>query len=122
LLAELAWVAPHTRAEQIVGTVNQPAVFLYTGRLAVPISEFTPDEYLAPRSAAASAESMRALMRVYPPDILIATTPATWSASASLAAAPDALLAPVDTLSRVGIAYRRTRVAVAPPRSAATVR
>ena len=122
LLAELAWVVPHTRPEQVVGTVNQPAVFLYTGRLAVPISAFTPDEYLEPRSTAASAESMRALMRLYPPDVVIATTPDTWSATASLAAMPGAPLTPFDTLSRVGIAYRRTRVAVAAPRGTAAAR
>ena len=118
LLGELAWVLPHTRPGDIVGTVNQPAVFLYTGRLAVPIVSFTPEEYVAPRETAGSVESMRALMRTYPPNVLIATTPDSWRAAAALAAAPQAELLPIDTLPRIGVAYRHAPAAVARSRAA----
>lgn len=118
LLAELEWIARTTRPTDVIGTVNQPAVFLYTGRRAVPIAPFTAGEYVTPRAAGESRELMRALLRAYPADVVVATTPETWSAAAALAAGRPASLVPMDTLPRIGVAYRRARMVTARETSA----
>jgi hypothetical protein len=61
------WVATHTAPDEIVATEYEGAVWLYTGRQALPIIPLTPAQYLRDYSAKETAhEGLGVLLDKYP--------------------------------------------------------
>ena len=53
---------------------DDPLVFLYTGRRAVPVGTFTPEEYLKEQTYAFATETLRTIVSRYQPTYVIGTT------------------------------------------------
>jgi hypothetical protein len=61
------WVATHTAPDEILATEYEGAVWLYTGRQALPIIPLTPAQYLRDYSAQENArEGLEPLLAAYP--------------------------------------------------------
>lgn len=60
------WVSRHTRPDDIIATEDDVLIHLYTGRRAVPIATFTPNEHLQPQTTAYSSATLDTLLRTYP--------------------------------------------------------
>jgi hypothetical protein len=67
----VAWIARHTREDDVVATDDDLMVYLYAGRRAVPTSTFIPSERVRPLSAAEDVAAVRALFAAYHPRFFI---------------------------------------------------
>lgn len=77
------WVAAYTRPNDIIATEDDAMVYLYAGRVTVPIGAFTPREHVAPQTSEFTRESVRTLIHAYPVRWLI---PVTWQGIGATAA------------------------------------
>jgi 4-amino-4-deoxy-L-arabinose transferase-like glycosyltransferase len=68
------WVRVSTRPTDIIATEDDPLVYLYTGRRAVPVGTFTPEEYLKEQTYAFAADQLAAIVAQYRPTYVIGTT------------------------------------------------
>jgi hypothetical protein len=68
------WVRRSTRPTDIIATEDDPLVFLYTGRRAVPVGTFTPEEYLKEQTYPFATETLRTIIGRYTPTYVIGTT------------------------------------------------
>ena len=67
LATTVQWVADHTAPDELVATEYEGAVWLYTGRQALPIIPLTPAQYLRDYSAQDNArEGLEPLLAAYP--------------------------------------------------------
>lgn len=82
---KLSWLARYSRPRDVVAAEDEPAVFLYTGRQAVPAGTFTGMQHVAPRTAAEDAAALRAIMRLYRPSLVLVGTPGPLEGAALLA-------------------------------------
>ena len=101
VLPQLAWVAKATAPNDIVASDAEAAVYLYTGRRAVPVTTFTAGEYVRERTVAEETGVVASLLEHYRPRYVLVTSPKLVEATASLA---PASLARVDSLDR-GVVY-----------------
>ncbi len=63
----VAWTLRHTSPADVVAADDEGSIYLYTGRLAVPVASFTVEHYLDDRSAAQEAgEGLEPLLLAYP--------------------------------------------------------
>lgn len=69
------WVNAYTGPNDIIATEDDVMVYLYTGRVTVPIGAFTPREHVAPQTRAFTRASVLTLINAYPVRWLI---PVTW--------------------------------------------
>ena len=53
---------------------DDPLVYLYTGRQAIPVGTFTPEEYLKEQTYAFATETLRTIVARYRPTYVIGTT------------------------------------------------
>jgi hypothetical protein len=53
---------------------DDPLVYLYTGRQAVPVGTFTPEEYLNEQTYAFAGEQLGIIVARYKPTYVIGTT------------------------------------------------
>jgi hypothetical protein len=104
VLPELAWVARTTQATDVVAADAEAAVYLYTGRRAVPITTFTAAEYARERSVAEETQVVTGLLDRYRPRYVLATSPHVIDALSRLARSRPALVR-VDFVGN-GVAYR----------------
>ena len=90
----IAWTRAHTDPADIVAADDEGAVFLYTGRLAVPVASFTTAHYLRTRSAEIEAnEGLVPLLAAYPVRVVLVGGARTFDAAQYLATRPVPLLA-----------------------------
>ena len=106
IVDQLAWVGAKTRPSDIVASDAEGAVYLYTGRRAVPIASFTAAEYLRDPTQDERLRMMSALIDHYQPRYVVVTSPLLAEAAAHLAT--SSALARVDTIAR-GVVYRNVR-------------
>jgi hypothetical protein len=90
----IAWTLANTAPTDIVASDDEGAVFLYTGRQAVPVASFTTAHYLSVRSAIVEAnEGLVPLLSIYPLRAVLVGSPRTFDAAQYLATRPVPLLA-----------------------------
>ncbi|MEO5814901.1 MAG: hypothetical protein ABIT20_06440 [Gemmatimonadaceae bacterium] len=93
--AALAWTSANTSPADVVAADDEGAVFLYTGRKAVPVASFTTAHYLRVRSAELEArEGLEPLLAAYPVRAVLVGSRATFNAAEYLSTRPVPLLAP----------------------------
>lgn len=68
------WVRASTRPDDIIAMEDDPLVYLYTGRRAVPVGTFTPEEYLKEQTYAFATERLATIVAHYRPTYIIGTT------------------------------------------------
>jgi hypothetical protein len=99
----LAWLAAHPALPGVVASDQEPAFYLYAGRIGVPCNSFTPDEYIYPRDTAHDRAVLGAVLDRFPVGSVVATGPACALAALRLARAESArqpaALIPVDTMT-----------------------
>ena len=106
IVDQLAWVGTKTQPADIVASDAEGAVYLYTGRRAVPLASFTAAEYLRDPTLNERTRMMSALVDHYHPRYVMVTSPLLAEAAARLAA--SSVLVRVDTIAR-GVVYRSLR-------------
>ena len=95
----IAWTQSHTAPSDIVAADDEGAVYLYTGRRAVPVASFTTAHYLRSRSAELEArEGLEPLLAAYPLRAVLVGSTATYDAADYLTKRPIPLLALRDQL------------------------
>jgi hypothetical protein len=104
VLPQLAWVARATQPRDVIAADAEAAVYLYTGRQAVPITSFTAAEYAHERSVAEEMEIIRQLLDQYRPKYVLATSPHVVDATANLSRLREARLVRIDSLGQ-GVVY-----------------
>jgi len=93
--AAVAWTSANTSLSDVVAADDEGAVFLYTGRKAVPVASFTTAHYLRARSAEVEAkEGLEPLLAAYPLRAVLVGSRATFDAAEYLTKRPIPLLAP----------------------------
>jgi hypothetical protein len=68
------WVRRSTRPTDVIATEDDPLVYLYTGRRAIPVGTFTPEEYVHEQTYAFATERLRTIIEGYKPTYVIGTT------------------------------------------------
>jgi hypothetical protein len=71
----MAWVAANTPEDAVIVTEDDVMIHLYTGRRAVPIGTFTPQDHMSKQTAEFATEALRSILRSYDIDYVVATTP-----------------------------------------------
>ena len=105
---QLEWVAAHTTASDVVVADDEGAVFLYTGRHAVPANTFTPQQYFLRRPAAEDARILRDVVHAFRATYVVAWADPTIQAAELLTRARPVMLVRADTI-RGGRVYRARR-------------
>jgi hypothetical protein len=73
LATTVQWVATHTTPDEVVASEYEGAVWLYTGRRALPIIPLTPAQYLRDYSAKENVrEGLQPLLDAYPVQTVVA--------------------------------------------------
>jgi hypothetical protein len=68
------WVRAATRPADIIAMEDDPLMYLYTGRRAVPVGTLTPEEYLKEQSYAFATDQLASIVAHYKPTFIIGTT------------------------------------------------
>jgi len=68
------WVRTNTKPTDVIAMEDDPLIYLYTGRKAVPVGTFTPEEYLKGQTYTFATEQLRAIIASYRPTYVIGTT------------------------------------------------
>ncbi len=84
----IVWALEHTRPTDVVATVDEPMMYLYTGRLAVPVSRFSADDYFAAPTASERMQALRSILDAYHADVVVIIANDTLEAAARRMAAP----------------------------------
>ncbi len=93
--AALDWTNANTSPLDVVAADDEGAVFLYTGRKAVPVASFTTAHYLRERPAEVEArEGLEPILAAYPLRVVLVGSKATFDAAEYLSNRPVPLLAP----------------------------
>ena len=91
----VAWTRANTTPTDVVAADDEGAVYLYTGRRAVPVASFTTDHYLADRTAATEAtEGLEPLLAEFPLRAVLVGSRKTFDAAQYLASRPSPVLVP----------------------------
>ena len=98
VLPQLAWVARATRPGDVIASDAEAAVYLYTGRLAVPITSFTAGEYARERTPVEQTQIVSQLLDQYHPHYVLATSPQVIDAAARLSRSRPGALVLIDSL------------------------
>ena len=99
VLPQLAWVTRATEASDVVASDAEASVYLYTGRLAVPITSFTAAEYVRERTANEQTAIVRQILERYQPRYVLATSPHVLEAMAQLSFSRPKEFVRIDSLS-----------------------
>jgi len=95
---QLVWVSEKTGHADVIVADDEGAVYLYTGRRAVPASAFTAWQYLESRSGNENARGMEEIVRAFDPSYVVAWSKPTLDAATILAAERPPVLVQVDTI------------------------
>ena len=68
------WVRASTRPTDVIAVEDDPLIYLYTGRRAVPVGTLTADQYLHDQSYAFATDQLRTIIARYRPTYVIGTT------------------------------------------------
>jgi hypothetical protein len=91
----VAWTRANTAPTDVVAADDEGAIYLYTGRRAVPVASFTTDHYLGDRTAAIEAtEGLEPLLAEFPLRAVLVGSRKTFDAAQYLASRPSPLLVP----------------------------
>jgi hypothetical protein len=117
IAAEVTWVGANTSASELVSSEDEGAVFLYTGRRAVPSGSLAPDAYLRDVPAAERVrDGLAPILAAYPVNVVVAGSRRTAEAADLLVSSTPALLQRgVDFPG--GVAYRVSARDGSTPRS-----
>lgn len=105
VLPQLSWVARATRPEDLIAADAEAAVYLYTGRHAVPLTTFTAAEYARERTTAEETQIVRSLLTEYRPRFVLVTSTQLMNATARIAHEEPYFISRIDSLG-VGAVYR----------------
>jgi hypothetical protein len=98
VLPQLAWVTRATQPRDVIASDAEASVYLYTGRLAVPITSFTAAEYARERTGNEQTAIVGQLLDHYRPNYVLATSPYIVDATARLAHSRRTGLVLIDSL------------------------
>jgi hypothetical protein len=104
VLPQLAWVAKSTLPNDVIGSDAEAAVYLYTGRQAVPVTTFTAGEYVRERTVPEETVVVASLLSTYKPRYVLVTSPHLTEATKRLTGQSPLALTRVDSLPR-GVVY-----------------
>jgi hypothetical protein len=68
------WVRANTKPTDVIAMEDDPLIYLYTGRKAVPVGTFTAEEYLREQTYTFATEQLRLIIASYRPTYVIGTT------------------------------------------------
>ena len=68
------WVIANTPADAVLATDDDVLMHLYTGRLAVPNTTFTPQEHMKAQTPEFATEALRTIVRTYDVDYVLTTS------------------------------------------------
>jgi len=99
----LVWVATRTPKDAVLATEAESAVYLYTGRLTVPVGTITVDEYFGPRTPVENAAVISAVVSHYHPRAVVVSSGAMRDAARELVLGTPPTFAVVDTFPDGGL-------------------
>jgi len=99
----MLWIGNHAPSDAVIATEVESAVYLYTGRMTVPVSTFTVQEYFTPRTPRENAAAIREIVERYRPRAVVVTSIRMRDAVRELALATPPALAVVDTFPAGGV-------------------
>jgi hypothetical protein len=108
----VAWVEQHAPPGSLVASDDETAVFLYTGRRAVPVSSFSAADYAHGEGWSESA--LGAVVTSYKPDFAIVSWNKSVDAAMRMSNGVEPTLRPVDRTSS-SIIFERVRSATEGP-------
>ena len=89
---KVTWVGARTDSSAVIATDHdEGAIFLYTGRRAVPVTTFTAAEFIEPRSAATDSMALRSLVLRFKADYVVLSSLRLRPAAASISRAAGPL-------------------------------
>ncbi len=97
----ITWVRRNTEPTDVVAVQDDPAVYLYTGRRAVPVNDFEATDHVHPSELNHDLTNVREILVRYRPRFYIVAWRNTLRAADSLARMRPEIIRPVD---RVGTA------------------
>lgn len=114
----VVWVRAHTHPQDVLMSVAEPTVYLYSGRLALPAMAFTVRDYFGPGTAVERATALRQVLAAYHVDAILVLGDSLRAAAQSMAsgAAPELVFR--DSLVN-GLVFSPVRSSVVVQRSAA---
>jgi len=68
------WVRANTKPADVIAMEDDPLIYLYTGRKAVPVGTLTAEEYLREQTYTFATEQLRLIIARYRPTYVIGTT------------------------------------------------
>lgn len=85
------WVRSHTGPGDVIASTNEPTVYLYTGRQAVPATSFTVRDYFRAPTLSEAETAVRQVLAAYHVDAVVADGDPLRAAAQSMAsrAAPE---------------------------------
>ena len=108
----VAWVQQHAPPGALVASDDETAVFLYTGRRAVPVSSFSAADYAHGEGWSESA--LGAVVKNYKPDIAIVSWNKSVDAAMRMSGGSEPTLRPVDRTTS-SVIFERIRSATEGP-------
>jgi hypothetical protein len=69
------WVSANTPEDAVIVAEDDVLIHLYTGRRAVPIGTFTPQDHMSKQTTEFAVETLRTILRTYDVDYVVTTTP-----------------------------------------------
>jgi len=109
LLPTVEWVEQHTHPNALVASDDETAVFLYTGRRAVPATSFLAADYVRPAARDARSFQLDTILELYRPDVVIVNWQATVAAALRLSEGSAPVLRPIAALPSGGVFARVRR-------------
>jgi hypothetical protein len=94
----VAWVEQHTAPDDVLSVDDDPAVYLYTGRRAVPVASFVALQHVRANPLAQDVAAARAILQRYQPRFYIVSSESALRAADALTRRRPELLRPVDRL------------------------
>jgi len=110
----LTWVDQHAGPHAVIATEDETAVFLYTGRLAVPTTSFTAASYA--HHDGLSASVLDAVVAQYHPDLTVVSWKTSVDAAQRLATGPTPTLRMIDVAGQSAVFARVSDGSVAESR------
>ena len=94
IASAVAWTRANTAIGDVVAADDEGAIYLYTGRRAVPVASFTTDHYLGNRTAVVEAsEGLEPLLAAFPLRTVLVGSKRTFDVTQYLASRPSPLVA-----------------------------
>jgi hypothetical protein len=93
IVPAVQWIAANTAPGDVLAAEDEGAIYLYTGRRAVPVFSFTTAQYLRDHSAADNArEGLGPILSAYPVRTVIVGSRKTFDAARYLTSRPRPML------------------------------